>query len=447
MSPGLLANEADSPALSHTESGIYDYRNLGVDGEADSHGINASSMSPRRASDEVRFAREVAGLQEQDFGPEQSSAACPCCARGGCCFPSMRCGLVAAVVTLVVIGAIVLGAWFGAPRIGDDEVAATTLEFLQVNISDPDADSFQLDSRIEITGLKPVSARMHSFQATLLYQGQPMAVTQMPPMEVKANAVNVKDTTARAKVTDKTVFNEFNKAVLKDEEVQMGVMGKLSITTRAKGLSDIVIKGLHLNKVATLKGSAGLRDAKVTSISMADSTPTHLSVALGVEIHNPSTVSIDGLGTMCLDVYYKGAKMGRVASYNTSLPRGNSTLHVKGELLPGNATDTDDLISRFLDGVSTLVVNQGVMCAGSSPLFGPAASSLSLDILFPGNPVPLVDGLAVDGLSMLPKADGSVSMLLNATVTVNSPLGPKAPIVLEAFAMDAELLGAGLDVG
>jgi len=171
-----------------------------------------------------------------------------------------------------------------------------------------------MDSRLELSGLEPVSARMHAFTATLLFGGKPFATTRMPPMEVQANTVNIRDTSGRAQVTDKAIFTSFNKAVLADEQVSLGVKGTVDITTRTKALSNVVIRGLHLNKVVQLKGSAGLRGARVTAISMADSTPDQLRVALAVEVNNPGTMSIAGLGTMCLDVIYRGEKMGRVAA-------------------------------------------------------------------------------------------------------------------------------------
>jgi len=54
----------------------------------------------------------------------------PCIAKGGCCYTSGRCRVIAAIVTVVLLIGMGLGIWFGAPRIGDEEVAATTLKFI-----------------------------------------------------------------------------------------------------------------------------------------------------------------------------------------------------------------------------------------------------------------------------------------------------------------------------
>jgi len=105
---------------------------------------------------------------------------------------------------------------------------------------------------------------------------------------------------------------------------------------------------------------------------------------------------------------------------------------VSGTLIADNITDTDDLISRFLDNKDTIVHNVArSSCNGTASVFRGSLSALDLIVDFPGNPVPLVRGLLIDGLSMLPNQDGSVAMQLNTTVMVNSPLGPNAPLVID----------------
>jgi len=79
MSPSLLADERGfgstmSPQLSHHGSGIYDYRMLASNTDVSMNSIDGSGLSEpsRRAQDEVRFAREVAELQKEDYSAEQS---------------------------------------------------------------------------------------------------------------------------------------------------------------------------------------------------------------------------------------------------------------------------------------------------------------------------------------------------------------------------------------
>jgi len=73
-------------------------------------------------------------------------------------------------------------------------------------------------------------------------------------------------------VTNLTAFNAYSAALLSQEQIEMGVQGKVDITTRVKHMPNIKIKGLRLDKTVSLAGSGGLKGAKVLSLSMADST-------------------------------------------------------------------------------------------------------------------------------------------------------------------------------
>lgn len=56
----------------------------------------------------------------------------------------------------------------------------------------------------------------------------------------------------------------------------------------------------------------------------------------------------------------------------------------------------------------------------------------------------LVHKMSIGAMGMMPRADGSVDLALNATVVINNPMGRNSVVDIHAFGLDAALVGAGI---
>lgn len=281
---------------------------------------------------------------------------------------------------------------------------------------------------------------------TLYFGGKSFATTTLPPQVVAAGKDNMFTTFSTVHVHDTEGFTAFAVAVVRQKTVEWRLVGKAAVTATIAGIQQ-TISGLDFDKTITTVGGNGLHTMVVRQFSLAGSNPDQVMARLHTSIYSPSTVSILGLGAACVNVTYNGTQISVSRASSVSLMQGWTDLVFDGPLDPKDPAARDDLFDKYLTGSTTAVTASAFACAGTASLFRDVVPALQLDVALPGSPFPLIEGMQVNGLEMVPESESQVGIRLNATVTLNDPLGAGGGLVVESVGMRGNLFGDGVDVG
>eukprot|EP00928_Gymnodinium_smaydae_P000101 TRINITY_DN10043_c0_g1_i5.p1 TRINITY_DN10043_c0_g1~~TRINITY_DN10043_c0_g1_i5.p1 ORF type:complete len:927 (+),score=197.51 TRINITY_DN10043_c0_g1_i5:319-2781(+) len=126
-------------------------------------------------------------------------------------------------------------------------------------------------------------------------------------------------------------------------------------------------------------------------------------------------------------------------------PKGYNSLRLSGRLQPERKEIAEDLVSRYLSGEISQLVARGVSC--TQPLYEVAVQGLEIASQVRGDPTPLVTGVELRQISMVPLAGNQVSADLGVKVDLRNPLGERSSIEILRIGLDANLTYAGKLIG
>ncbi len=279
------------------------------------------------------------------------------------------------------------------------------------------------------------------------FGGVAFATTTLPPHAAEAGVENRFTVDSVVTVTDRVAFGSFSRALLLEDSVTWHLSGRAAVTSTVFGVQQTVAD-LIFEKDVTVRGAGGLRLLTVRRFSLADSSSKQVTADLDTAIYNPSIVSIQGIGALCVNVTYNDTQVSVSRSDQLDLTTGWNSVSFTGPLDPTDPGVRQDLFDRFLGGREARVKARAFACEGTAPLFASAVHALSLDVTLPGAAYPLVDSMSVGGMELVPKESSlAVGLNLNATVTLNNPLGATSGLVVQDVGMRGSLFGDGVDVG
>jgi hypothetical protein len=374
----------------------------------------------------------------QDCCPRR--CCCGRCSRGHC-ITATALAFVSLSVVLAVLLIVVV-----APAIGNQEIRGAVLTFQHINISNPRGNLFDMSASVVLSKIDPISGTISAFPLTIGYEGADFATTTMPQVSAEAGVDNYFEINTVVTVTNVDAYNTFASDLLQNDYVTWHLSGQASVTGQVAGVTQ-TIGGLDFTKDVPVAGMGGFQHLVVRQFSLAGSTPEEVMSTMHVSLFNPSIVSIEDIGTMCANVTYNGTQVSLVSAPDASIGSGWTDLVFSGPLLPPTAAIRQDLFDRYLAGVPAQVVASGMPCEGTAKLFAESMRAVKLSVAFPGASFNLVDSMTVEGMNLLPQDDTSVGIELNATVTMNNPLGGPATMLVEEVSMVGSLMGDGMDLG
>lgn len=328
------------------------------------------------------------------------------------------------------------------------------LAFVNSNITNIGDASFVIGVNSQLSHSGSFDARLNGVTIGLHFQGKEMATCLLAPIEVKAGVTNTFQLHSLVEVSDVAQFNAFGTALLTQESVPWRVVTKTaSITLNVIFDFGVTVDNLSLDKEVPLPGAQGMLYPTVQDFSLASSNATHANVLTSVSIFNPGAFNVLPLGGLELDILYQGTVVGSVGGDDVYLRRGWNTITFAGTLVDANPNDTNTIISSFLGGRAVNLTTRGRPAQRTPLLFRQAVTALSLDVTLQPWQQPLVAGMHVESMSVAPAPgvgggpSSLVALDMVATVTVNSPLGPHSPLLVQTVAMDVELTGNGAAMG
>jgi hypothetical protein len=306
---------------------------------------------------------------------------------------------------------------------------------------------FTLTINAILSGLEPVDGTLGSFEATMRFGGAEVARLVMPALDAKAGVDNYLTFAAPVSVTSLQGFRDFGDAIVNSAVVTAELDGVTSVSTSVAG-TRVEVDGVTFQKSVSFAGANGLPGSTVSSFSLARSNATAAVVDLTVAVQNPSGVAIAPLGDVGVRIYYKGVDMGTASATNATLLPGVSNLTLSGVLASTNVSATEELISAYLGRRAVTVTAIGEALPSSIPLYSSVLSSLVLSASLDGATAePLIAGIAVESMYLVPEGADAVGIRLNVTVSVNNLLGGQSPITVKSVALNCSLEGDGQSLG
>lgn len=316
------------------------------------------------------------------------------------------------------------------------------LRFTNLTITDPHDTWFMTHALGVISNAGPFSGTLQPASFSVSYNGTRFGSLAMPAISVIGNQDSPVDVEAKFTVLDAAVFAAMTKDLINSASITWVV--EASVTLNALGLQ---FDAIEFSKELVIPAADGLRQVTLLQFDLSQSTDTEVIVDLEVAVQNPSIVSILPLGDLTFELYYEGAYVGMLVSWNASLAQGANRLRMAGQLAPHNMTVASDLFSRFLQDQSSLVAAVAAPNASSIRLFNAPLQGLTLQTLFTGITTPVVQDLAFSSLVMTPLDNTQVGLAGQATIRLNNPLGPRSNITVYTAAMDVVLSSGGMILG
>lgn len=456
------------------------------DDDADNEDENESLLWSASSAAAASGSRVGGGLLSLPSATGGGRGACRACC--GTAKRRRACiGITTALTLVFVLIAALVGYFVIAPSYVGNKIGSTTLVFTALSLTQPTVTALQRDTAIDewlqreceqqgrdfpgCPYVTDAAAATYSFTllitailsgldiggladqgtidpwtATLSYAGADVALVSMPAVTAKANVANTLHISAPVVVTDMTAFAAFGTAMVNSDRVTARLAGSVTVSTTVAGIP-VSVGGISFDKSVTFAGAGGLKDASVTSFSLARSNATTAVADLSVRLWNPSIVSIQPLGIMALAVSYHGNDMGYAVASNTSLGAGWNTFQLTGVLSSSNASATEQLISSYLGGKSVTVTASGIAWPGTPPLYQPVVTALRLTASLPPSTNPLISAIEVSGMYLQPLGSSAVGIQLNVTVGVNNILGSPSALVVTSIAINCSLQGQGVGLG
>jgi len=382
--------------------------------------------------------------------------------------------IVCAALMLVMACLVTVMLTVVAPKLAQNELDGTHIEMLSMNITHP-SDSlvykgmrdslkssnpfFLADAKLKIDHVGPFSGTMNPMSVSILFAGKKLGSFHMPAISIQAGQENyVSIEQQEFEVTDMDVWDEFGVKLLENETVTWQLQANDGMVRCSFGKWG----GLKFEKQITLAGMRGLSDVRLRVFDLTQSTPSQVRMHMQVCIFNPASLRIMPLGQLYFGVFYGGARMGTISALNTSFPiiatqpshkecaqfgkYGYNSQLFEGVMAPETGADqiTGELMSNYLaNRVTQVEVVADRPLADSIPLYNPLMEHLQLETNLSGISTAIISAAGFKGVSVVPVDNTSVRMRLNASVTIQNPLGNHSPITVQALQLQGGLSGPG----
>jgi N-acetyl-gamma-glutamylphosphate reductase len=134
------------------------------------------------------------------------------------------------------------------PRIAQTDINDSSLGIIQMKMTDPKPDSFQLNLTQVITSHSSLHATVYAFNASVSLAGNPtFSSIYFPTVEPEGETiVNISQ---RVQLSNETAFADYSKAVFSNEQVQLNVYGTPELKEGSLPTTTVVY-----NKMVTVNG-------------------------------------------------------------------------------------------------------------------------------------------------------------------------------------------------
>ncbi|KAF9962074.1 hypothetical protein BGZ72_010680 [Mortierella alpina] len=276
---------------------------------------------------------------------------------------------IATIISLAIFVPLLL--FVIIPKIAQAVMNASTMQIVQMNMTNPQERSVQVSVNAGILGIPSMFAATVEFLEPVQVfwiregaegQSQPR-VGQMVlgTIEKKAfeKAQFIQATTFE--IADPVLFGEFAKVMMASDSFVWRITAKINVVVLGRH-----IDGLSLDKSLNLNGLSNFANLKILAFDIPSDAPNGAGalVSIKVSIPNPSPVGMS-LGTMEIDMNLKSAYLGRITAKNVVLVGGQATIlslegMIKKQTDPLALQELSHMITNYLANKPTTAYGQGV---------------------------------------------------------------------------------------
>ncbi|KAF9926799.1 hypothetical protein FBU30_003677 [Linnemannia zychae] len=268
-----------------------------------------------------------------------------------CCIPTT-------IITIIV--AVVLALYVIMPKIAQGLMNKATINFSQIDITNPTATSMDIVMVGEMDNTGPFHADI-SFPdiVTVSWNGTILGTTIIPGTSTASGGHGALNLQSSFQVTDAAAFTAFSSYMLNAQSFVWHLSGKLNV----KALGHTV-KNLDLDKDITVSAFNGLTGIKIERFSLPGDDPAGKGILVNIDtsVTNPSAIQMY-MGSLTLAISYKDTLMGYVTSNNLTMVRGPQTLSMQGYLIPQSTLEglaiTSEMMSRYIGNLVTDTIATG----------------------------------------------------------------------------------------
>ncbi|GJJ74035.1 hypothetical protein EMPS_06393 [Entomortierella parvispora] len=262
---------------------------------------------------------------------------------------------------IATIVAVLLGLYVIMPKIAQSLMNKATIEFDQIDITNPSATSMNIAMVGSMKDTGPFAAEI-SFpgDVTVSWNGIVLGTTQIPGSSKASDGHGSLNLASSFTVTNTTGFTEFSSYMLNAESFTWHLEGKLNVHALSR-----TVKNLDLKKDIKVSAFNGLNGIKIDKFSLPGDDPNGKGIIIEIDttVNNPSSIQMY-MGSLTLAISYKDVLMGYVTSTNMTMVRGPQTMTMTGVLIPQNTTEglaaTSEMMSRYIGNVLTNTTATGV---------------------------------------------------------------------------------------
>ncbi|KAF9983996.1 hypothetical protein BGZ75_004421 [Mortierella antarctica] len=257
-------------------------------------------------------------------------------------------------------------------------------------------------------------------------------------MVARTMTFNLLETPLLVPVDSRTSFQEFSRDLTVGSNLPFDVVGQASVFAKTS-IGTVNLVNIPFKTTTELSGLQSLTNPAptITTLQIVKGTSTALTMAIDVEIVNPSSITLNA-GDVVLDLMYKGARLGTVTMPQLTLVPGVNTVQTTSTIDPAASLDGHELLKLYASGAGADVRIVGTPHSAQVESLSLAFGALNIGTRMPG----LQDELLARA-SLVVLDTTLVNGLARTVVTVNNIFIPPMTIL----SIDATITYNGVSLG
>lgn len=352
-------------------------------------------------------------------------------------------------------------------------IRSTEMTIKRMNLKNPTKTNVSMDITMEIRSTQFLPALLRPSIFHILYLEQSVGTFLTPRITIRhgGNILKLENQTLNIAIhsihqgQNTSGWNLFARDIIRNAQIHFQLQALLSISVPF-GPFHLSTDHIVLSKQLSLNGLQGLRFLKVVSIEMNHSTPLKVLADVDACVYNPSILSLQTIGNLCLEGYHQQALICRLQSFESAstlpiaafeassracldrspevMAKGYNSMRFRGRMLAGNQSSLSSMVSNYLSNRSTeFVVKTCSSHATDLDIFDLPLRNLSIVTQVPPRRTPFIKQMNFEQM-LLRRPDpaamnDSVEIEATLQVDISNPLGPHSPLHIQKIDLNVSL--------
>ncbi|KAF4690098.1 hypothetical protein FOZ60_000664 [Perkinsus olseni] len=297
--------------------------------------------------------------------------------------------IIIVILMILIIVAVLLILFVGGRAMAQSGLNSSVVNLNELAIRDPvECGGNDASAALCLDSTMKISVKSDSMSSTILpsrndiyINGKQLGYVYLPRMDVAGHATTQFTNDATLYVTDRAVFDEFGVDVMLKDTVSLNMKGKMDV----KGLG-ITFKGLNFDKSVSISGFNNFTNVMGKSTTAIQFFPpddelrkkywTDVPGVIqaqfgysGVEVPNPTVITIPNVGNVTGDLYYKNTPVGVSVAVNGTSLIAKSMSYVKNMVVIQIRNETlnivNEMAAKLLSGQEVILLLHGTSTSNS----------------------------------------------------------------------------------